>query len=151
MTKGFTLLEVLIVMAVIGILAALGISQFDTETPRVREDQTALAQLFERSRTIARRFSANVYLEKLDDKTVKAESRGLDGKIYWTQTIKFQYAKFTTNTEQTPIVFEGPFGRLRVDAGQGAKHIEFETLHRHAEIDLIGVTGLVTSRAIKRI
>jgi type IV pilus assembly protein PilA len=169
-TSGFTLLELLLVMAVIGILAAIGLMNFQAfrRSMALREAQLQVATSIERARGTSRRYSyyiqfkaelnvageyqfsntAQSYVRDYENKTVTYPTVTSPAPITAALPQNIQISNVTTNN---PVEFRmaGPFGRLQTAARITLclKHTADPNLL--ARIDVLGVTGKVVTRGIQ--
>ncbi len=160
-TKGFTLIEALIVLAILGVITALAISSFTSgrDKQAVKEGQTSFAQSIERVRSLVRRYGYDYKLTIATDNksyTFSSQTVGAgaavansapDIKGVMPSSVKLQLGTGSTFNIAKPI-YLAPFSRL----GTGTVPICFEILSTVSSyktaIDLVGVTGKVVSRAI---
>jgi prepilin-type N-terminal cleavage/methylation domain-containing protein len=144
MQKGITLIEILIVIAIIGIVSALGASLLNTETGRVREDQAAIAALIERSKSLTVRYNASTTIEAINPTTIRAQGKTLDGTVVWETTLNLNHTTFYPDPASNRIVFRAPYARTL----NGSVHLEIRSPRYRADIDAIGVTGKVIVRTL---
>jgi prepilin-type N-terminal cleavage/methylation domain-containing protein len=139
-----TLIEILIVIAIIGIVAALGASLLNTETGRVREDQAAIVSLIERSKSLTVRYNASTTIKALDSKTMRAQGTTLAGVVVWETTLQLNHTTFYPDPASNKLVFRAPYARTQ----NGSVHLEIRSSRYRADIDAIGVTGKIIVRPL---
>ena len=145
MQKGFSLVEMLIVLAVLGIVAALGVSMMDLDHGRVRSDQAKIATLLERARSITQRYNASTTVEAISSTTIRAQAKTLARLVVWESSATLEYTTFYLQPNTNKAVYTAPFGRME---GVGAQHFEIRSVKYRADIDAIGVTGKVITRTL---
>jgi prepilin-type N-terminal cleavage/methylation domain-containing protein len=160
---GFTLLEILMVIAVLGIITVLGISFLGKrDRPALQEGQTSFAQSLERVRTLVRRYAYDYVLTIATDnksyifKAQTTKSSGtqaavtnsapdISGKMPDTVRLKLGT---TSSFILTNPIYLAPYSRL----GTGGAPICFEFSNTASTLktatDLVGITGKVVNRAI---
>jgi type IV pilus assembly protein PilA len=172
--SGFTLLELLIVIAMIGILAAVGFNAMAQFRARqhLRESQLQFSQTVERARALSRRYSQFVKV------TVMPPSSGTPDAPYtyemaaYTVTRNYTtgaddtYTKVTTDpapvvvalpddlritniTANTDLILMGPFGRLNSAPRHSYCFQRRGDNNLLARVDVLGVTGKVVARGVQ--
>jgi prepilin-type N-terminal cleavage/methylation domain-containing protein len=138
--NGFTLLEMLIVIAIIGIIAAIGFVNYNKtiKVQRLREAQGQFAQAIERARTLSRRYSQDYRL-------------GISNKRYrlvpltLITTIDTAGVKTSTITEDTasdaPPSFTAEFANGVVMGTGIAAASRYGVFNKHNEPDSINSQG----------
>jgi type IV pilus assembly protein PilA len=153
---GFTLLEMLVIIAIIGVLAAIGTMTFGDYRTRVRvtEAQKQFTVAVERTRNLARRFGQN-YRLTVQNVTGRGSYSIVPYSADWATEVtdipsfKNQLLPdgFTfSNTTALNVEFIGPLARS--SATSACIGIQLANSDLSAIVNLVGVTGKVVSRAI---
>lgn len=142
MKKGFTIVELLIVLAILGIIVALGIGSFlrGIRVAQLQEDQSRIAALVTQARNVSRRYSFNVTCTSaVTGLTCQALNSSGTVQTILNQTVTLVYAKLTNPS--LSFTFQAPFGRLSEVAS-----LTLQTSAFSADLDIIGVTGIIQQR-----
>jgi len=144
LSRGFTLIEMLITLAVLGILTAIGVFNFQSFTAqqRVNEAQQVLAQTLNRARGEARKTSTNQML------TWTSNSISINGKIVNIPN----GVTLSTSDFSTGLGYSAPYGRTIRTTGAMLNSGGIFTLSgmmgKGARVKIIGVTGKVIRDAL---
>ncbi len=148
--SGFTLLELLIVMAILGVVLTFVVVTNNPDSQNLRADQTTVAQLLERSRTIVRRYSYDVRITvSTDGKSLTAQTYNAAGAAMPEFSKTVQLARAISKNPGLIVTYEAPHARLRLPTGASAVSLEFRVNQRKTFVDLVGVLGKVISRRIE--
>jgi type IV pilus assembly protein PilA len=153
--RGFTLIEMLIVIAVLGIILAIGIPALRDPNANVREAQVAFAQATDRARGLVRRFNTDYRLEITNGgnsfRYYPSDQSGnvISGLTEINQTLSNGVKlEVGMNIDLTKAIFLGPFARTGSGAAEQCFKISSSTAPKQAAISLVGVTGKVISRGL---
>ena len=139
LARGFTLIEMLIVLAIMGILLAIGVFNFQnfTAQQRVNEAQQVIAQTLNRARAEARKNSTN---QLLTWTTTSISINGVAAKIPNGVTL-------ATSDFSTGLGYSAPYGRtIRTNGAilnSGGIFTLTGTMGKGARVKVVGVTGKV--------
>lgn len=144
LARGFTLIEMLIVLAIMGILLAIGVFNFQnfTAQQRVNEAQQVVAQTLNRARAEARKNSTDQFL------TWTSSSISINGS---SVSIPNGVTLTTTNFS-TGLGYSAPYGRTIGTTGailnSGGIFTLTGVMGKGAQVKVVGVTGKVIRDAL---
>ncbi len=157
--RGYTLIEVLIVIAILGILLALGFSTYRRARwlAQVREATVELASTLREARSAAQRYSVGAVVRFPDDRSYELRVESNDGGTLRSyrrtvpDRIELRYSRDGTHWKRPSalgkVTYSAPFGET------AASGLLFRLRHRlnpsiQACLRVVGVTGkVVVARA----
>jgi type IV pilus assembly protein PilA len=154
-TQGFTLIEMLTVIAVLGIILALGIPALRDPNASVKEGQVAFAQATDRARGLVRRFNTDYRLEITNSGNsfryypVNGSNVAITGLTEISQKLPDGVVlQAVIGTDLSQPIFIGPFARTQSGAAERCFSISSSRAPKQAAISLVGVTGKVIPRGL---
>jgi type IV pilus assembly protein PilA len=154
-TKGFTLIEMLIVIAVLGIILAIGIPAFRDPNASVKEAQASFAQATDRARGLVRRFNTDYRLEITNSGNsfryypVNASNTAINGLTEISQKLpEGVVLQAVLGNDLSQPIFIGPFARTQSGAAERCFSISSSRAPKQAAVSLVGVTGKVIPRGL---
>jgi prepilin-type N-terminal cleavage/methylation domain-containing protein len=167
-TAGFTLLELLIVIGIIGVISALGFNAFTTyrQTQRLNQTRSEVVVALERARQYTRRYNVTYTVKFNTDGTYVSTTNNAAGTVL-TQlagppiTVLPKVSgkissdmSFTTNADGTAknlVVFRAPFGRLNATSkGCIGLTLTIGSKKLGTETHVLSATGKVMPRKINQ-
>lgn len=151
---GFTLIEILVVLAVLGILLALGISSY-LRWARNAEVQAAAAQLaadLNRVRITAQRSSRDAQLRFDSPQTYTLLLPAASGgDVARSLPPGLQFAAYPTNAAlagQT-VTYRAPYAELSADSPAAFTLSRVQDGYRKVRVGLAGLTGTVVTSEVR--
>ena len=103
--KGFTLIEILIVVIILGILAAIVIPQFTNASKEAKQSSLVTMVQSLRSQIALFKLQHNDYLPG----TNPLNGATFDGAVFWDQMTLFSDVNGATNATKTAVFDKGPY------------------------------------------
>lgn len=143
--KGFTLLELLIVIAIIGILSGLGVLTLRDaiQAARLNEGSAQLAADLQRARSGSQRFNrASTFT--LTGSPATSYTVTINGQAV-TRTLP-EGIRITTTADARSIIYNAPFGEISSGVAGMILKVNLAGHGETREVRVLGTTGKVYSR-----